>query len=374
MLKTQGAAWCAAAATLAAGVLLSACNGVARQTEVDAPRPVPDVLDRPALISVKAHQGALLAVGRAGQRLVAVGERGIVLLSDDDGRTWSQAKVPVSVLLTAVHFVDAKSGWAVGHGGVVLHSIDGGSTWSLQLDGRRAAKIEAEAAHKAVREGDEFSRQRLANAERFVQEGPDKPFLDVYFEDSQRGLVVGAYGLAFATDDGGRTWSSLVEALRDPSGRHLYKVLATQDATLIAGESGAIYRRAAGATSFSKMDSPYSGSFFGAVALSGGDTLLFGLRGNAFRWKSGSGEWRTIEAGTIGNFTTGMALPDGRVLLCDDFGRVHLVAANADRAVALENVQLPSISGVAQAPDQSIVLASVRGTQRVDIQVRGANP
>lgn len=371
MLKMQRAACRAAATAVAAGVLLSACSGSARQAEADTPQPVRDVLDRPALISAKADQGTLLALTRAGQRLVAAGERGIVLLSDDDGRTWSQAQVPVSVLLTAVHFVDAKFGWAVGHGGVVLHSSDGGSTWALQLDGRQAAKIELEAARKAHQDDDDFSRQRLANAERFVEEGPDKPFLDVYFEDRDHGLVVGAYGLAFSTDDGGHTWTSLVEALRDPSGRHLYKVLATKGAMLIAGESGAVYHRPEGARSFNKLNSPYSGSFFGAVALSSGDVLLFGLRGNAFRLKSGPGEWLPIEAETIGNFTTGMALPDGRALLCDDFGRIHLVAANANRAVTLADVQLPSIGGVAQASDESIVLASVRGTQRVELQDRG---
>ncbi len=54
------------------------------------------------------------------------GERGIVLLSDDAGVSWRQAKVPVSVSLTAVQFVDAEQGWAVGHLGVVLHTQDGG--------------------------------------------------------------------------------------------------------------------------------------------------------------------------------------------------------------------------------------------------------
>jgi photosystem II stability/assembly factor-like uncharacterized protein len=374
MLKMHRAACRAAAATAAAGMLLSACSGAARQADPAAPQPVRDVLDRPALMSAKANQGTLLAVTRAGQRLVAAGERGIVLLSDDDGRTWSQAQVPVSVLLTAIHFVDAKSGWAVGHGGVVLHSSDGGSTWTLQLDGRQAAKIEVEAARKAYRDGDDFSRQRLANAERFVEEGPDKPFLDVHFVDRGRGLIVGAYGLAFSTDDGGRTWTSLVEALRDPSGRHLYEVSTTKGVTLIAGESGAVYRRPEGALSFSKLESPYGGSFFGALALPSGDALLFGLRGNAFRLTPGSDEWRPIEAGTIGNFTTGMVLADGRVLLCDDFGRLHLVRASVDRAVVLEDVQLPSIGAVAQASDESIVLASVRGTQRVHIKDRGTTP
>ena len=82
----------------------------------------PAVLERSALPSAKAERAVLLGLARAGQRLVAVGERGIVLLSDDNGQRWRQAQVPVSVSLTAVQFVDDRRGWAVGHLGVVLHS------------------------------------------------------------------------------------------------------------------------------------------------------------------------------------------------------------------------------------------------------------
>src|SRR5688572_16714729 len=75
----------------------------------------PAVLSEPALQSPKALGAAMLAVTRAGHRLVAVGERGTVLLSDDAGASWRQARVPVQVTLTAVRFVDERTGWAAGH-------------------------------------------------------------------------------------------------------------------------------------------------------------------------------------------------------------------------------------------------------------------
>jgi len=62
----------------------------------------------------------------------------VVILSDDDGATWHQAKVPVSVTLTAVSFGTPAKGWAVGHSGIVLHTEDGGETWVKQLDGIQA--------------------------------------------------------------------------------------------------------------------------------------------------------------------------------------------------------------------------------------------
>jgi len=48
----------------------------------------PAVLEQPALVSPKALGAVMLAVARAGDRLVAVGERGTILLSDDGGRHW----------------------------------------------------------------------------------------------------------------------------------------------------------------------------------------------------------------------------------------------------------------------------------------------
>src|SRR5437868_2175092 len=81
--------------------------------------------DEPALISALAARSPLLAIERAGNRVVAVGLRGHIVYSDDSGATWRQALVPVSVDLLGVSFPSPKVGWAVGHGGVVLATRDG---------------------------------------------------------------------------------------------------------------------------------------------------------------------------------------------------------------------------------------------------------
>jgi len=60
----------------------------------------------------------LLDAAHAGARLVAVGEHGIMLLSDDGGRTYRQAKqVPASTTLSSVYFSDAQHGWATSGSG-----------------------------------------------------------------------------------------------------------------------------------------------------------------------------------------------------------------------------------------------------------------
>ena len=110
-----------------------------------------DVLDQPAMPSTLAAQRVLQATAVAGKRLVAAGARGHIVYSDDRGATWQQAKVPVSADLTALHFANARQGWAVGHEGVVLHTRDAGATWQVQLDGRRANALVLEHVQQPAR-------------------------------------------------------------------------------------------------------------------------------------------------------------------------------------------------------------------------------
>ena len=102
-----------------------------------------DVLDTPARESAFASKSLLNGVASTGKRVVAVGQRGHIVYSDDGGKSWVQAKVPVTSDLVAVTFPTPEKGWAVGHAGVVLHSADGGATWSKQLDGRSAGQLMA---------------------------------------------------------------------------------------------------------------------------------------------------------------------------------------------------------------------------------------
>src|SRR5690606_13251763 len=84
--------------------------------------------------SPKAVSSLLLDIAHAGKRLVAVGDRGHILFSEDGGKNWVQARVPTRQLLTALYFVDDKHGWAVGHDAQILVSEDGGANWKLQYE------------------------------------------------------------------------------------------------------------------------------------------------------------------------------------------------------------------------------------------------
>jgi photosystem II stability/assembly factor-like uncharacterized protein len=152
----------------AAGILLAGIFPAA----AFATDPAPDVQTEYSEIAPLATQSLMLDAVLAGQRMVAVGERGHVLLSDDRGTSWRQARVPTRATLTAVYFIDAETGWAVGHDEVIIRSADGGETWAL--------------LHSAPQK--------------------EQPLLDVWFKDAQTGFAFGAYGTILASNDGGASW------------------------------------------------------------------------------------------------------------------------------------------------------------------------
>src|SRR3954464_14245696 len=100
-----------------------------------------DPLDAASSSSTLSPRRLLNAAVFAGGRVVAAGQRGHVGSSDDKGKTWTQAEVPVSSDLTALSFPSSQRGWAVGHDGVVLATTDGGRSWTRQLDGRGIEKL-----------------------------------------------------------------------------------------------------------------------------------------------------------------------------------------------------------------------------------------
>lgn len=324
-----------------------------------------DPLDRPAQVSPRAIQLAQIAVTRAGNRLVSVGERGSILLSDDQGKNWRQAAGPTSVTLTNVVFVGERNGWVVGHSGVVLATADAGLTWKRQLDGRQAADIELKAAKAASERNAPDSARRLANAERLVADGPDKPFFAVHFFDEKTGIVVGAYGLAFMTRDGGQSWESIIDRINDPKGRHLYAMQMDGSRLYLAGEQGALYRSDDQGKTFAALRSPATATFFGMTAGSG-KLLAFGLRGNAWRSADGGTTWDKIDMAPI-SLVAGSRLADGSLALADEAGRVLRSTDGGRSFQPLPAARLLPLSGLAQAADGTVVAASVSGLVRIDV-------
>lgn len=341
---------------------LTSCAALLLLMLMPAAQAEPDVLARPAMISTKATTSVMLGVAAAGQRMVAVGERGIVIYSDDAGTSWRQAEVPVSVSLVGARFLTPQAGWSVGHSGVLLHTVDGGQHWRKALDGNGvAALVLAALPQGQVRPGDDLARSR-ADAERLQSEGPSKPLLDINFFDQRNGLLSGAFGLLFATSDGGATWQAALDRIDNPQGKHLYAIGIDGQRCVIAGEQGAVFFSSDAGRSFTARPTPYEGSFFGAL-VAGSRTLVFGMRGHAY-WSDG-GDWQKSQLATTHSLTAGIRLRDGALLLTDETGQLFLSRDGGQRFTRVRGGPGAPLTGVAQAADGSVLLSGVRGVSKV---------
>ena len=317
-----------------------------------------DVLDTSAAMTPQARKAQLVAVVRAGERLVAVGARGHILTSDDHGSSWRQARVPVSVDLTAVWFVDARRGWAVGHGGVVLNSSDGGASWTKQLDGYEAGRILADyCERKGV---------LVEEARRIRDAGADKPFLDVWFADENTGYVVGAFNMIFRTRDGGLSWEPLFDRTDNPQRLHLYAIRPAGDDLFIVGEGGLVLKSTGGEANFQTVAFPYNGSLFGLLA-DGPALLVFGLRGHLFRSTDGGAGWTLIETRERSALVGGSIGPGGRLSIVAQDGAV-LQSSDQGRHFMPVAVRRPMpLAGVAEDKGGQLVVVGFDGVRRLPL-------
>jgi photosystem II stability/assembly factor-like uncharacterized protein len=323
-----------------------------------------DPLDTPATASALAAQSILVSVARVDGRLVAVGTRGHIVVSEDGGQLWNQKAVPVSSDLTAVHFPTGAKGWAVGHDGVVLHSADGGVTWIKQLDGRQANALMVAHYEKLAQSGDADATRVLPEVKRLVEPGPDQPFLDVWFENEQTGYVVGSFNLIFRTTDGGKSWEPLYHSTENPEGLHLYGIRGVGGELYIAGERGLLLHLDRSTGRFSALASPYKGTYFGIVGKPG-TLVVYGLRGNAFRSHDAGKTWEKAETGITTGITSGTLLSDGRFVLVSQGGQILVSADNARTFVKIAVAKPVPLFGVAAVNGKAIATVGARGV-RID--------
>lgn len=334
------------------GIVLLVASAAASAVE-----PVRAALDRPAQEVRAPERAVLLGAAQAGATWIAVGERGLVLRSEDGGARWQQLPAPVSITLTAVRFADERHGIAVGHGGTVLVSEDGGRRWERRLDGRRIAELliaDAQARQDAAMQ---------KAAEQLKADGPDKPLFDVLMLGPDRALVVGAYGLALATSDGGRTWASWGARLDNPKGLHLYAVRQRGKRIVIAGEQGLVLKSDDGGQTFQRLAPPYKGSFFTLELPDEHEIVVAGLRGNVRRSTDGGHAWQPVQVPMPASIVASQMTADGTLLLANQAGFV--LARRGDALVPVNREPLPPLNGLAAGRDGALLALSIQGVMTV---------
>jgi photosystem II stability/assembly factor-like uncharacterized protein len=349
-----------------AGALCFSCNRADSPQSPVSTSVFQDVLDTPALKSPIASKTLYNGIAMAGDRLVCVGQRGHILYSDDQGKTWTQADVPVSSDLTAVNFPTSQKGWAVGHDGVVLHSNDGGVTWSKQLDGRTVTRVISDHYDSHPPTGPDALRQQ-EDIRQIIDTGVDKSFLDVWFENENNGFAVGAFNLIIHTVDGGKSWEPWIDRTENPKQLHFYAIKSVDQDLYICGEQGLVLKLNRQVDSFKAIPVPYKGTFFGITGKPG-VVVVYGIRGNVFCSKDEGMSWQKIEVGTTIGLTGATATEDGRIILVSLAGQV-LVSVDDGANFTPVKVEKPFPTAAILALDkESVMLAGLYGMQKQSLK------
>jgi len=298
-----------------------------------------------AAIMPLAHHSLLLDITHAGERIVTVGERGHILYSDDRGSSWTQAQVPTTQMLTAVHFANAQRGWAVGHDGLILVSDNSGKHWRIQRDGIAAqhqSNLQArEQAHQLIEQlqfelasADDAQRPSLELAlEDATMDLEDadlalteavftSPLMDIWFKDDRHGWAVGAFGTLLATNNGGKSWEDQAVRLENPDEFHLNAITGDDAGRIvIAGEGGVIFRSLDNGNNWQAMEPFYAGSWFGLLYNPKDQALLvYGLRGNLYRSADFADSWEALGIDNHATLAGGSLSASGDIALVGSVG------------------------------------------------------
>lgn len=307
----------------------------------------PDRSERAAIMMPLASKTLILDLATAGERIVAVGWRGHILLSDDDGVNWRQVKVPIQDMLTGIYFANDRRGWAVGHSAVILATEDGGETWKLQSSAPQE----------------------------------ERPLFDLIVTGDY-GFAIGAYAKFMITQDGGKSWQpsefviqqnndaankTLDEEEPLPFDYHLNSIARSASGTCyIAAEAGFMFRSDDGGHTWQELPSPYGGSLFGVLPLDDEKLIVYGLRGHIFRSENGGQSWKEIETGTTALLTAAAILKNGNIIVTG-MGGVILISTDNGKSFTLQQPNRISLTSVVKTKSDALILAGERGAKLADL-------
>ncbi len=300
----------------------------------------------------------LFAVAIEGERALAVGYWGTILLSTDRGQTWRYRPTPTSRTLFGVDFAGPDDAWAVGDAGVVLRSRDGGETWEQvrvevedQFGGR--GDLEAVLFDVSAISGDDVWASGDFGALIHTRDGGetwDRPFLTeevfgdgyladrllnaIEFQDRERGWIAGEFGTALRTEDGGETWGNRASIEGAISDIYLFGLGVNGELDALAGGVGGVAVVSHdGGHHWQAVQVPTTAGLFGAAA-HGGRGLLVGDRGEVVATRDAGRTWFKPKRPKLFNWLQGAAFGDDGLALV--VGEKSLILRSLDGGDSFE--------------------------------------
>lgn len=252
----------------------------------------------------------LLGADLTKDSIIAVGERGTVLRSQNSGTSWQRIDSNIKATLTAVSFSrDGQHGWAGGHDALILATADAGLTWTIAYQGKNR----------------------------------EDSFLDVRVISPSTIIAVGAYGLYVESRDSGSTWQKRTVQDEDS---HLNRITESHDGTslYLAGERGTLLTSSDQGRTWHAIPSPYTGSFYGILPLTGGRLIAHGLRGHIYVSDDQGDDWRPVPIEKYPLLSASIQLKSGVIVLA---GQSRAFLVSRDQGKTFEPWSTPLTTGIA---------------------------
>ena len=246
-------------------------------------------------VNYKFSKTLLLDIANNNNRLISVGERGLVFRSDNEGKSWKCIQIKDKPTLTSVVFLNNKTAIVVGHRGSV---------------------------YRTENSGKDFTKVSLPELK------VDDSLLRIRVVDDNHVVIVGAWGLLLESTDNGKTWRKQ-QVVSPNFDWHLYDVVKSSFGLIVVGEAGTVIVRKSKEKNWESIDSKYKGSYFGIMKDKDESFYIYGMRGNIFEFYNPNNNhdprkyiWRALKTNATTTWMSGLALKNNSFLFFGDGGVV----------------------------------------------------
>lgn len=255
----------------------------------------------------------------AGTKIISVGSSGVVLTSDDEGRSWRYNKISENSLYS-ISMINENTGWIAGSEGYLYRTTDGGTTWDKTVS-RKAINLAFKDFHEVnfvdvkvgwafgdngavikTTDGGETWKRQNSNLRK------DFTILNAHMLDRNTGYFVGERGLIQKTTDGGSNWVKLHNSNQASSLRDVFMIDA--ETGWICGDNGVLLKTTTGGKLWDSVSIPYPQTdLFGVRFLDKDIGMVVGESGKTFRTFDGGASWEFENSGATDHYALKMLSP-----------------------------------------------------------------
>ncbi len=279
----------------------------------------------------------------------AVGKSGVILRTEDSGKTFNLVKSPTEKDLTDVYFYDTDHGIIACSDSTYFVTEDGGKTWQegkTEAPGNVCVYSLGDGIYFiAGEDGSIYRSEDGGKTFKKIKEAHGAAIKRIYFADNTVGYAVGDYQNLFKTEDGGKTWKlvgfpeefKVVEEVGGGKPDETFRKSAYSLTLLFMDEKfgfaagfDSLIATEDGGASWKKVELPVVMIIYAMDAFDASNIVAVGNLGFAVVSENGGKTWKKAETGTTKHLydvcvasekVAVAAGEDGALLFTEDAGK-----------------------------------------------------